>query len=357
MDRRRNKMAGRGGFTLIELIVVVGIIVLLMALVIPALGHARTSAKVAAVKAQMEGIARACEQYHTDFNAYPGTVDDRAIDGTVAYTAAQNLYLGLTTRFYPAPPPLTPPYNITAVTVPYAGFSYGTSANPISVAPGTIYFDADPSRQMASYAVTSDHQNLSVVVTNEPNCYTFDAYLIPKAGESSTGTQFATGPTGVNLQMTPTTAPVAGAPPKIIPSFVDGAFGNLAMPILYYRRVYKWDRENASATGAPVSLGGTPFAYATSAAKSAAGGAGQACFYASTNTMIDPGKTLGVPTGQTITVNGVSTVDLDVITGNPTGGTFNATAEYQPKGEFVLVSPGPDRIYGTSDDIIVAGGQ
>ena len=314
------------GFTLIELLVVVSIIALLIALLVPALGKARTSAKIAAVKLQMEGIVRACEQYHTDFNAYPGPIDDRAIDGAAKFTAAQNLYLGLTTRFYPN----KPTNGAKAAPAPYAA----VGASPA----GITYFDADASTQMASYAITTEHPDLPVVVTGQPNCFTFDRYLTPKPGDSSTGTLYANSAAGLALQMRD---PANNTPPLVLPSFVDSAFGSDARPILYYRQDYKWDFENANTGTGVAAVANTRFASQTSADKFTTA---QACFYTNTNTLVDP----TVPATQAL---------LDPIVGVATGSKIGATAIYKPKGDIVLVSPGPDRVYGTADDIIVAGGQ
>ena len=302
------KRKSTAGFTLIELLVVVGIIVLLIALLVPALGKAKTSAKVAAVKAQMDGIVRACEHYHTDYNAYPGPVDDRLMDGAnVKFSGAQNLLLGLSRRFYPVDPTsalaaLTPPGSATKVT--------GLNA------PNQIWFDNDPSKQLADYAPGG-----SATFGTEPLFNAFSAYLTPKLTDTSTKTQFANSNANLDLNN--------------LPSFVDGAFGADAKPILYYRQEYTWDPENAAAPGGVV---GTKFAAALTYDKPATG---QATFYASTNTLIDSTVPSTALTLQTMVASPNNVVP-------PT---------YTPKGGFLLVSPGPDRLYGTSDDIIMAGGQ
>jgi prepilin-type N-terminal cleavage/methylation domain-containing protein len=54
------------GFTLVELLVVIAIIALLLGILIPVLGAARTGAKIIVVHAELYGISMALEAYHLD---------------------------------------------------------------------------------------------------------------------------------------------------------------------------------------------------------------------------------------------------------------------------------------------------
>jgi prepilin-type N-terminal cleavage/methylation domain-containing protein len=90
-----------GGFTIIELLVAVGIIAVLMALVIPSLRGARTSAKNVATQATFSSIARAMEMFKNDntkefrrTNGYPRSsrgpdenTNDSSITTNVMYGA------------------------------------------------------------------------------------------------------------------------------------------------------------------------------------------------------------------------------------------------------------------------------
>jgi prepilin-type N-terminal cleavage/methylation domain-containing protein len=66
--RAVNKSAG---FTLVEVLVTVGIIALLVALVLPAVMHARTTGYVIRTKSDFQAIAMALEAYKGDFGDYP----------------------------------------------------------------------------------------------------------------------------------------------------------------------------------------------------------------------------------------------------------------------------------------------
>lgn len=62
---------GRGGFTLVELLVVIVIIALLAALLLPALVKALCSGKQGGAQSLIDNLSQATKMYESDFAAYP----------------------------------------------------------------------------------------------------------------------------------------------------------------------------------------------------------------------------------------------------------------------------------------------
>ncbi len=70
-SRHRGSAAGSGGFTLMELLVVISIIVLLIGLLLPALAYARKKAAIQATAAEIGSMRIALAQYYSDFSVFP----------------------------------------------------------------------------------------------------------------------------------------------------------------------------------------------------------------------------------------------------------------------------------------------
>lgn len=85
------------GFTLTELLVVVGIIIILMGLLIPALGAARRAARKAGTESTMTGVISAVQQFRTDNNRLPGYVSQQALSESArpGFTTMENALLDL----------------------------------------------------------------------------------------------------------------------------------------------------------------------------------------------------------------------------------------------------------------------
>lgn len=67
-------MPKRKAFTLVELLVVIGIIAILAGLLLPAVNHMRVSAQITGQKADFVTISNALEQYKADFGDYPRNI-------------------------------------------------------------------------------------------------------------------------------------------------------------------------------------------------------------------------------------------------------------------------------------------
>jgi type II secretory pathway pseudopilin PulG len=84
-------------FTLIELILVIGIIIVLAGLVLSTAGYARKKGALARAETEIAAISAACESYKADNGVYPANSDTNALNAQTsvdpsAYQAA-SLYL------------------------------------------------------------------------------------------------------------------------------------------------------------------------------------------------------------------------------------------------------------------------
>lgn len=104
------KSAACGGFTLVEMLLVIGIILILISILVPTVTRVRIAAQVASTRQMISRIESGISQYYTDFQAYPGpfantqiatsagittwTIDG-ATGGTTNLTATENMFLGV----------------------------------------------------------------------------------------------------------------------------------------------------------------------------------------------------------------------------------------------------------------------
>ena len=83
-------------FTLMELLIVIGIIVVLVGILLPTLGKARSQARVAQTQALMANLASDIDAYFLWFHAYPGPLTAASTTAsTNKLSGSQNLMLGL----------------------------------------------------------------------------------------------------------------------------------------------------------------------------------------------------------------------------------------------------------------------
>lgn len=91
---RPNRRARRA-FSLVELLVVIGIIILLVGLLLPALGKAQQKAKAAGTVATMQSFAQACEAYRQEIGVYPGIVPESILANDPKISSTENAILAL----------------------------------------------------------------------------------------------------------------------------------------------------------------------------------------------------------------------------------------------------------------------
>jgi len=109
MNKKSGHQNRSAGFTLVELMVVIGILVVLMSILIPAIAGVRKRGYEVRTRALMQKIASACQVYMGDWHSAPGILPESQLyqsggNVNLAVTSTENLTLsllgGLTTTDY-----------------------------------------------------------------------------------------------------------------------------------------------------------------------------------------------------------------------------------------------------------------
>ncbi len=85
----------RRGFTLIEILVVVGIIALLIGILLPALSKVQEKAKVTQTMGLMQEFSKACDAFQQEFGRYPGLVPEEILANDPQISGTENALLEL----------------------------------------------------------------------------------------------------------------------------------------------------------------------------------------------------------------------------------------------------------------------
>lgn len=286
------------GFTLTELLVVILIISILIAILVPTISAVRNSAMKADTQNLISQLSGAITRYHQDFNAYPGVFHNQAIIDGSAQVAGDDAAIGEGA----------------------GGESVTMSENLVLSLLGGIKIDGGPVYDSTLTFTAAGPTNLGT-----PKRYS--AYLSVGEDGLSVGKMSDTDNLNPQSEMTD----------SIIPEFLD-KFSD-PLPILYLRA-----RTGASGI---ISEGGD-YQYDVEQMKP----------YLRSGDGLKEAQPFGDPTSEG---NDYGTSKKPYggyhYFRHPTLGGDNATGTPRQKDGFVLISAGPDRIYGTRDDIANWGSQ
>ncbi len=346
----------RRGFTLVEIMIVVVIIGVLVGLTIKVIPRVRRAVDSTQTQAQMAAIATAIQAYYGDFRAYPGPIPNSELGGAF-YATPPTTYsvtsLGATTA---GSPTTYTPNGFDASHVTGAenlvlgllgALEYDSANGAIAYNPNDLFPDG----------TTAAPKGPLVLNRTAPKRY--EPYLQVKTGDLS--------PVGVSF----TDQAGHAATDSVIPEFIDKF--SQPLPIMYMRA-------NVGTKGVVTKAGVDENAKVVTYQYDLA----QILGYTTTQIglLLNKSDTNHVNLDhhglQAITPNGATPVadtvsadyapsganalvylkDPSAPTVMPDGSTptSNATISPRQKDAFILISAGPDRVYGTADDIVYPGG-
>ena len=328
----RNK--ARRAFTLVELLVVIGIIALLVGILIPVISKVRTSAYVADTRNWLVQIDGAIVRYHNDFHAYPGPITNAQI--------------------YIAPPPFV------ITTMPPTGFdATGLASQKTSMSENLVLGLLGGLNLTTAGAVQYDPSQVGLgpMNLNPANPKRYPAYL------EATNLSWKT-VAGVKTGRYSDDA--GAADDSMIPEFVD-RFPD-PMPLLYLRSKIGVDIISTGISDTNNSVITKDLNNAATPPRAGAYDISQ--IYGYVSKPIGTGKTLsyyvkGAKTAPPATpTHGLVNVGTLSVLGPSNDSKYQYPYDAFPyfqspnspnvprqKDSYILISPGKDRVYGTSDDI------
>ena len=330
----------RRGFTMVELLAVIGIIVILVAILMPVVRSVRIAGHAAASQAAITALASAIERYRQDFGAYPGPMSNAQLTiGAMAGTTIN---------------PATPGSNNLMTRTENMVLGLVGGWEPPTSAAGAAVYDA------TKVGLGPMSHNPSPTARRR-----FPPYI-----DFTPGKNFQA-ESGVNLQTQPqdrwnrvsfpsTEYRIASNDTRV-PEFVD-AFPD-PMPIIYTRARTGAGGVALDTVSAPAEEQYNPRDFtARYYATASPPNQPPVMFPGSSedtngNGRLDPGSDEDADGNGQLTFDFVypansNTPSVKAYFRNPSIGDPNNDATWQPrmKDAFILVGAGPDRRYGTRDD-------
>jgi prepilin-type N-terminal cleavage/methylation domain-containing protein len=335
-NRRAKRLPA--AFTLLELLVVIGIIVLLAAILVPVVSQVRMKGYVATTQGQLERISAAINSYYHDWKAYPGPLANSQL---VGWPNAANNKIPLDTTVNPAPPTIDATM-ITSSENLVLGL-LGILSAPDPATPGQAKYSGLPPKhdvlnlnplRPASYHYIDFTPDELSLPSGFAYAARYGSLMDNPSGKSLNVDAKALQPTqasdpiGVNGQLI--------GLDTAVPEFMDRI--PEYMPILYVRANVGVAVQGGTGIASVAVTPTSPVQYDASQLKS----------YGFNTVSFDPSGKTGdyvMPSG--ITVSGSDAQWIAYF--------MNPNLAGQPRGKdgYVLISAGADRLYGTKDDIIV----
>lgn len=333
MPRPHSRRGVRSAFTMIELLVVIGMIILLAAILVPVAARVRLQAHVVSTTGQMQRIMNAIQDYYHDFSAYPGPLSEAELVSSTG-TGQSNTPIVDNTNPQPASGTVSGKGITSSENLVLGLLGFLGPNNPLSGQSGVT--------QNLFYYTPPQHDVLSLN-PNRPASYHYLDYL---PSELSPG----------KVSLMDFDLGSATATDSAVPEFIDQIPS--PMPILYMRASVGAQYIVAQSYGNLLPNPTPPYQYDPSELFMYVhnvrfnNGSGQLQTLQQMSSSVF--QAAGGGSGGTTT----SSFAADVATPYQSWADYltnpNVANQALGKDAFILIDAGPDRMYGTHDDIIVA---
>jgi prepilin-type N-terminal cleavage/methylation domain-containing protein len=398
----------RPAFTLVELLVVIGLIAILIGVTLPIIKKVRMSAYIADTQNEISQISNACNAYYSTYQAYPGPFSNyetqwggKSFGGSMTSTGSDfgtNNEAGITTLNFTyingSYSQITSTYFVTGAQNLVLGLMGGLRIAPASanaVAPGNIAFapsevglgpmslnTLNPSRQQSFFTAGSNYlcwcqQPTGGGQVTQTTTYTYNpAYNLTPFTDAA-GNQASDAPMPVFVDRFPSPLPIlylrARTGAKGVVS--DGTINDPSVSGTTITASYQYDLRdivnytnpaaNKAATAspgctlAPIGLPAntTPSNIHNLCSIESAGPTwlpGSVVKSGAPNPNVGPQQTTSLPDAFAYFCN-KSITPTNMISQQ----YINYSARPRAVDQFILISAGPDGIYGTTDDITSFG--